>query len=172
MSVGQPPGCLQTESSSALPEDALDNADGNPIDLGDLGDRQPVLHPGSDARVVRPRDLARGPGARDPFLQIGGRGSTITSDAGLLAYRELDDTLGLTNTGANALADARTGKNGPAPRKPARNPSEMGQKAQIKGGRPVGKSAGPLRRVRECRSRAGVARPHSSGIPALRRPTK
>jgi hypothetical protein len=62
MSVGQPSGCLQTESSSALPEDALDNADGNPIDLGDLGDRQPVLHPGSDARVVRPRDLARGPG--------------------------------------------------------------------------------------------------------------
>jgi hypothetical protein len=29
----------------------------------------------------------------------------------LLAYRELDDTLGLTNTGADTLADTRTGKN-------------------------------------------------------------
>ena len=38
--------------------------------------------------------------------------STVTSDAGLLAYRELDDTLRLTDTGAETAADARTGKNG------------------------------------------------------------
>jgi hypothetical protein len=39
------------------------------------------------------------------------RGSAINSDAGLLPYRELDDALGLTDTGAETLADARTGKN-------------------------------------------------------------
>ena len=44
------------------------------------------------------------------MLQL--RGSAITSDAGLLPYRELDDTLGLTDTGANTLLDVRTGKNG------------------------------------------------------------
>jgi len=47
----------------------------------------------------------------DRRLMLQFRSAAITSDAGLLAYRELDDTLGLTNTGADTLADARTGKN-------------------------------------------------------------
>ncbi|UCE50448.1 MAG: transposase [Phycisphaerales bacterium] len=37
--------------------------------------------------------------------------SEVTSDAGLLAYRELDDALGLTSTVYSELRDIRTGKN-------------------------------------------------------------
>jgi hypothetical protein len=48
----------------------------------------------------------------DRRLLLQFRGSAITSDAGLLPYRELDDAVGLTDTGADKLADARTGKNG------------------------------------------------------------
>jgi hypothetical protein len=45
---------------------------------------------------------------RRPLLQF--RGSAITSDAGLAPCSEVDDTLGLTDWGAEKLADARTGK--------------------------------------------------------------
>ena len=47
----------------------------------------------------------------DREIKLEFHGSTVTSDAGLLAYRELDDALGLTTTAATGLHDSRTGRN-------------------------------------------------------------
>ena len=47
----------------------------------------------------------------DRRLKLRFHGSAITSDGGLLAYRELDDVLALTISGGERLAEARTGRN-------------------------------------------------------------
>ena len=47
----------------------------------------------------------------DRQIKLEFHGSTVTSDAGLLAYRELDDALALTTTAATTLLDSRTGQN-------------------------------------------------------------
>jgi hypothetical protein len=47
----------------------------------------------------------------DRHIKLEFHGSTVTSDAGLLAYRELDDALGLTSAVASGLQDTRTGQN-------------------------------------------------------------
>ena len=47
----------------------------------------------------------------DRRLHLEFHGSRITSDAGLLAYRELDDALGLTDLAGGVLSDGRRGKN-------------------------------------------------------------
>ena len=58
----------------------------------------------ADRRPLRP--------CFDRRLKLEFHGSRVTSDAGVLAYRELDDALGLTVLAGHVLADSRTGKNG------------------------------------------------------------
>ncbi len=48
----------------------------------------------------------------DRRLKLEFHGSTITSEAGLLAYREFDDSVELSEMAGDVLADGRTGKNG------------------------------------------------------------
>ncbi|MDA8052498.1 MAG: transposase, partial [Rhodospirillales bacterium] len=47
----------------------------------------------------------------DRRLKLEFHGSRITSDAGLLAYRELDAALALTDLAGGVLSDGRRGKN-------------------------------------------------------------
>jgi len=47
----------------------------------------------------------------DRKLKLEFHGVKVTNDAGLLAYREIDDVFGLTDMAAYGLADNRTGRN-------------------------------------------------------------
>jgi len=47
----------------------------------------------------------------DRRLKLEFHGSRISSDAGLLAYRELDHALGLTDLASGTLSEARRGRN-------------------------------------------------------------
>ena len=47
----------------------------------------------------------------DGGIKLEFHGAKVTSDGGLLAYRELDDALGLFDAVSTALSDQRTGRN-------------------------------------------------------------
>jgi hypothetical protein len=57
------------------------------------------------------QDVALGLGF-DRRLKLEFHGTKVTSDGGLLACRELDDALGLSETAGEVLTDTRTGANG------------------------------------------------------------
>src|SRR6266436_840476 len=64
--------------------------------------------------MADPAGEADGGALRQEFdrrVMLRSQGSAITSDGGLLAYRELDDVLALTASGGERLAEARTGRN-------------------------------------------------------------
>src|SRR5262245_38668163 len=68
----------------------------------------------SEPRMADATGEAKEPPLRVAFdrrLKLEFHGTRLTSDGGLLAYRELDDAFDLTAMGASALGEGRSGRN-------------------------------------------------------------
>jgi hypothetical protein len=61
----------------------------------------------------------------NPQLRVEFRGATVTSDAGLLLPRELDEHLGLSALIDRHLSDPRTGRKLPVPPAGSRSPVSL-----------------------------------------------
>jgi Transposase DDE domain group 1 len=78
--------------------------------------------------------------AFDHRLKLEFHGASVTSDAGLLAFRELDDALGLTTMAAEVLAETRTERNAVTPAAPGDVPDPSGGEQGRPFPRPVEKT--------------------------------
>ena len=70
----------------------------------------------------------------DRRVRLDFRGATVTSDAGLLACRELDAALGLTETANDYIHESRTGRNVQHPLLPLLRQSVYSRLAGYEGG--------------------------------------
>ena len=66
---------------------------------------------GTATKTAEGRSPTSTPSRCNPKVRLEFHGATITSDAGLLPIRELDDALGLTHIAADYLQESRSGRN-------------------------------------------------------------